>query len=648
MNSPNPSNERRLYLRLDSVFPVQFKIISPDGKIFYSEWIQGFTHNISKGGIRLDVNNLKPETISLLRNGQTAVFLQIQMPLTRPMVNAQAKIAWVRESEDGDSCSLGLDYEQINSVGEKRIMRYVWAKIMFLPAVITVILVLGLGFGINGYVNLKLFRGNRALVEQLIKILQDSNVAKQKIKEISRDKESLQLKIDALQLRIDAVETEKSGFAEKAKAEEAKSASSVKELNSVIEKLSLEKNSLQEQLIGLQHKESAVTDQLLDLNQKKGALEKANIDKMYQWLAVHQNRRTGLVMSFEGDSEVANWAFIYDQSLALQVYCNFSDFERAKAILEFFSRKAKKVDGFFVNAYYADDGSPAEYTVRSGPNIWLGIAACQYTQKTGDNKYIRLAEEIAQNIMNLQAQDKDGGLRGGLTVEWYSTEHNLDSYAFFNMLYRVTGKQLYQEARDKTLSWLVSHTYDKASIPVKRGKGDSTIATDTYAWSIAAIGPERLSELGMNPDKIMEFAGENCAVEAYFSRPDGQRVKVRGFDFAAKNHIARGGVVSAEWTAQMIMAYKIMGEYYHKKGMANKASSYEEKADEYMNELCNMIISSPSPSGQGAGCLPYASLDFVDTGHGWMTPKGKATGSVSATAYALFAYHNYNPLQLKE
>lgn len=48
-----------------------------------------------------------------------------------------------------------------------------------------------------------------------------------------------------------------------------------------------------------------------------------------------------------------------------------------------------------------------------------------------------------------------------------------------------------------------------------------------------------------------------------------------------------------------------------------------------------MVISSPSPSGQGQGCLPYASSDFVDTGHGWMTPKGKNTGSVSATIYTI-------------
>jgi hypothetical protein len=72
------------------------------------------------------------------------------------------------------------------------------------------------------------------------------------------------------------------------------------------------------------------------------------------------------------------------------------------------------------------------------------------------------------------------------------------------------------------------------------------------------------------------------------------------------------------------------------------------KADTYLAELSNMIISSPSPSGQGESCLPYATQDYVDTGHGWMTPKGSSTGSVAGTAYALFAYYNYNPLELKE
>jgi hypothetical protein len=107
-------------------------------------------------------------------------------------------------------------------------------------------------------------------------------------------------------------------------------------------------------------------------------------------------------------------------------------------------------------------------------------------------------------------------------------------------------------------------------------------------------------------------------------------------------------VVSTEWTAQMIIAFKIMADFYYQNGLKAKAHSYEVKADDYLSSLSNMMISSPSPSGQGEACLPYASQEAVDTGHGWFTPQGQATGSLASTAYMLFAYYKYNPLQLVE
>jgi len=84
-----------------------------------------------------------------------------------------------------------------------------------------------------------------------------------------------------------------------------------------------------------------------------------------------------------------------------------------------------------------------------------------------------------------------------------------------------------------------------------------------------------------------------------------------------------------------------------KKDMIAKARAYELKADEYLQGLGNMIISSLSSSGQGESCLPYATQDLVDTGHGWTTPKGNSTGSLVGTTYALFAYYNYNLLEIK-
>jgi len=632
-----PQQERRKYIRLNSVFPVQFRILSLDGKRFLSDWLQGFTNNIAKGGICLTVNNLNPELAQILKDQQGKMSLEIEMSMTRSPVAALAKVSWVEDVvSEANRYLIGLKYEEIDNSRNNRIVRYTWTRKLFVPFVLSVIMLLGLGFALNSFISVKLIQGNKTLVEQLVRILQESSIAKQKIKEIAKERQDLQLKIQALQSHIQTI---KEG---KVNGEQ------IKQLGSMIEKLTQEKASLQEQLIAIQHRENMVTEELLCLDKRKVTLEKANLDKMYRWLKVHQNQRTGLIMSFEGDSDIENWAFTYDQSLAMQAYITYSDFERARKILDFFQKKAKRIDGRLLNAYYVNDGSPAEYVVHSGPNIWLGIAILQYAKKSRDFSYLDLAEDIGRATMYLQNQDADGGIRGGPNIEWYATEHNLDAYAFFNMLYKITGKQEYAQARDKVLSWLVKHTYDRIDIPIKRGKGDSTIATDTYAWSIAAIGPEKLEELGMNPDRIIEFAEENCSVEVSFERPEGKAVKIKGFDFAAQRHIARGGVVSSEWTAQMVLSFKIMADFYYKKGMIAKARSYELKADTYLAELGNMLISSPSPSGQGESCLPYATQDYVDTGHGWMTPKGSRTGSVSGTAYAIFAYYKYNPLELKE
>ena len=644
-----PGGERREYIRLDSVFPVQFRLTSQEGKRFLSDWLQGFTNNVCKGGICLCVNNLNPEFARLLKEQQAKLSLSIEMPLAHNPVSATAWVVWIKEAPGSlNKYLIGLDYEKIDLFQNNRIIRYALTKKLFVPLALSVILALGLAITLNSLINAKLSRDNKALVDELVKTVQESSIAEEKIGELSKQRGGLGIKIQALQLSIKTAEQERRETEKNAKLEVDKQSSKIVELNKLIAQLTKEKTSLEVRLLAIQRKGNAVSEELLGLDKKRANLERANLDKMYQWLKVHQNPRTGLVMSFEGDSDISNWAFIYDLSLAAQAYANFSDFERARKIFDFFNRKATRQGRQFFNAYYVNDGSPAEYVVQSGPNIWLGIAIMQYTKKTKDTDFVNLAEEIASGIIDLQNQDRDGGIRGGPDIEWYSTEHNLDAYAFFKMLYKITGQLRYQEAANKVLNWLVLNTYDKFDLPIKRGKGDSTIATDTYAWSIASIGPQKLEELGMDPDRIIEFAEQNCSAEVSFIRPEGQSVKIKGFDFASQRHLARGQVVSSEWTAQMVMAYKIMADFYAKKGMTAKASAYSAKADEYLSALSNMIISSPSPSGQGESCLPYATSDFVDTGHGWLTPKGKSTGSVSGTAYTLFAYYNYNPLELKE
>ncbi|MFA5351189.1 MAG: hypothetical protein WC357_07675 [Candidatus Omnitrophota bacterium] len=638
----NLGAERRKYIRLDTVLPVQFRLESLDSKQSLSPWVQGFTNNIGHGGICLSVNDLSPELIKLIQEKKVKLAIEIDIPLSGKSVCASVSLAWTKEIGGlTKRYLLGLDYEKINPGQNYMLIRYAWAKKLFLPFVALSILILSLSLGFGAYLNIQLTHKNKMLVEELVGVLQESKIVKQQLEQIAQERAVLQVKIETLASQIKSVSEKKSESVSLAVVD------NTKELNGVILKLVQERDLLQAKLVALQLNEKAVQAESLRLETKKVVLEKANLDKMYQWFKVRQNPRTGLVMSFEGDKDIASWAFLYDQALLIQVYNKFSDFSRAKKILDFFANDAKREDGWFLNAYYVDDGAPAEFVLHCGPNIWLGLSIVQYTQATGDKKYLRIAEEIAQNIIKLQNSDSDNGIRGGPQMSWYSTEHHLDAYAFYKMLARVTNMDKYEQAAEKTLSWLVQHTYDRQDLPVKRGKGDSTIATDTYAWSIAAIGPAKLKSIGMDPDKIMEFVEENCSVEVNFSRPGGQVVKIQGFDFAPQRNVSRGGVVSSEWTAQMVVSFKIMADYYLKKGEADKAAVYQDKADNYLGQLGKMIISSPSPSGQGEGCLPYATQDYVDTGHGWMTPKGKHTGSVSGTAYTIFAYYGINPLELK-
>ncbi|MEI6831988.1 MAG: hypothetical protein WCK61_04725 [Candidatus Omnitrophota bacterium] len=640
-NKEPVSPEQRKYLRLNTIFPVQFRLESMDGEIFISDWRQGFTNNISREGICLCVNNLDISSLKLFEEKKVKLLLEINLSMSKKPISASAKIAWVKEMRpDMHQHLIGLNYECISAQQNNKLLLYARAKKLFAPLALSLIIILAIALGANSFLNIKLTRSNKLLVEELVSVIKDSNVANQKVKDAIIQRQDLQSKLKSLEGRIISAESKRN-------ASQTVSLGQARQFNELINKLTLEKTLMQEELIAMQKKEDVAAKESSILDQKKVVLEKANLDKMYRWLKIHQNPHTGLVMSFEGGKDIANWAFIYDQALLIQVYSQFADFQQAKKILDFFAKGAKRENGWFLNAYYADDGAPAEYVTHVGPNIWVGLAIMQYTQASQDKSYMGLAESIAQTIINLQNTDEDGGLRGGPSVSWYSTEHNLDAYAFFNMLFKVTGKQIYNLAREKTLNWLTLHIYGRQDLPVARGKGDSTIATDTYAWFIAAIGPQKLKDLGMDPDKIMEFVEENCAIEVNFTRPNGQSVLIKGFDFAPQRHVARGGVVSSEWTAQMVVSFKIMAEFY-KLSNPLKALEYKNKADMYLEQLGNMLISSSSPSGQGEGCLPYATLDFVDTGHGWMTPKGRSTGSVSGTAYTLFAYYGFNPLELKD
>jgi hypothetical protein len=355
---------------------------------------------------------------------------------------------------------------------------------------------------------------------------------------------------------------------------------------------------------------------------------------------------TGLVVSYEGDGFVKDWAFTYDQAVAAQCFLLFGDDEPARRILEFYATHAERVRGGFVNAYDVVSGRAREYAVHVGPNLWLGVAALQYTHKTNDQRFLPLARSIGEWVRQLQQEDPEGGIRGGPHETWFSTEHNLDAYAFFQMLAEVSGESSYHEDGARVLRWLQRYAHGRLPGQINRGRGDATIATDTFAWAIAAVGPEELLRAGFDPDRILTFAKDHCAVRTTVHRPGEEPFQVEGFDFSKPRHLARGGIVSTEWTGQMIVSLKLMALYHQGQGSEAQAERYLAEARHYQEELRKLAIQSPCPLGHPGVSFPYATHQNVDTGHGWRTPHGNSTGSISGTVYAIFAFLGYNPLRL--
>lgn len=661
--SKNPAEQRK-FIRLTSVFPVEY--LMPDSDDTEDFWQQGFTCNVSKGGLCLAVNHLDSRLIAAPSAGQVVLKVKISMPLFKPPVQAQAQVVWIEKIREGMPARyhIGLQFLDVAPKDLARLVHFArWDRFALKAARLAAILFF-LAFSLSALYNFQLHARNKRLVDRLVSTQREETQVEGTLQSIDQEKAALLRKIDfssremaelnrqmeAAQKEIDEQSEQEGIVKERAETYSQK----IEELNKQIANLKKEREPLENQYALLVSQEDAMNDRLALLEQEKTGLRESVVEQMIQWLRSHQSPTTGLVLSFEGNVGIINhWAFTYDQALAINTFLLSGDIDAARKIINFFSRTMPADFKGFHNGYYFDSGDIAEYTVHCGPNLWLGMAIMQYTAQTGDRQYLPMAENIAKWLTKIQDQDPAGGLRGGPDVTWFATEHNLDAYAFFTMLDQLTDKPEYDLSRKKVLSWLrtyamTPHGADYKSPPVNRGRGDATIATDTFAWSLAALGPHTLVEIGMDPEKIMDFAEEHCAVTVPFVRPSGISVEVSGFDFAKYTHMPRGGLISPEWTSQMIISYQMLSQYLDEKKETNRAKYYRQKARAYLNELNKLIISSPSPTGQGKGCLPYATLENADTGHGWRTPFGNQTGSVAGTAYMIMAVKEFNPLMLEK
>jgi hypothetical protein len=384
-------------------------------------------------------------------------------------------------------------------------------------------------------------------------------------------------------------------------------------------------------------------------------------------------------------------AFIYDNAIASLSYLLAGQNNKVVKILrvcqkEFYSKKDEGRFGLY-NAYKTDvprkrwgltpgiDGN----RVHLGPNIWIAVSAFQYTALTGKLNFLQFAIDTLKWASEINHYKFSNGELGAASMgygwtppDWskiYSTENVVDHYAALKMakdIYynsNVDVKSYFEKAHygiedinaeiENIERWLVKLIYDKNKRTLNMGYNergvDKTDALDTVSWAITALTPERLTELGIDPFHLMDFADEE-----YFVTDKIGDQEVSGYDFTnQKGRRKNYRMVWFEGTCFHITTIQVMADYAKKLGKKDMVEEYKKQAVSLLEEvekvssLINLIDNS----------LPYTSKKptekqiFTTFADYWEIPRGKDgswVASSSSTGWHLIASSAFNPLHFNK
>jgi hypothetical protein len=408
----------------------------------------------------------------------------------------------------------------------------------------------------------------------------------------------------------------------------------------------------------------------------------------------------GLIESFRGSSRYAYdlftkaftfgrggvldaQSFTYDGAIVALCYLISGQTKKVTDILDAYQADfyvAKNGEIGLYNSYATDREPNGGYPmgidgrIHLGPNMWVAIAALQYSAITGDLRYLGFVIDMMKWVYSLKHYRFTDGQRGGVSMgfgwgpDWsqvFSTENNIDYYAVLKMLEEIyysknaEAKSIFERKNfsskdiDKALNgltrWFKEVAYDpnkKYLIMGYNEKGPDKIpALDTVSWAIAGIGPENLLKMGINPLKLMEFAEMNFRVTDIING-----VRVEGYDFTSSK--VRRNDISMVWmegTGFHTVTFQIMSKYAEKIGMKNKAEEFRFRAVKYSEELERVSILVNFMDN----ALPYTSknpkekevlITFLDE---WEIPRGNDgqwVASASSTGWRYLALTGFNPM----
>ena len=130
MNPSHPSQnsqENRKYVRLESVFPVDFTIVRLQGDLPGIDWQRAQTNNVSEEGMCLETSQLTESTIKFLSQQNIMLELRMFIPPTQPAIKAVGEVVWYQK--ENDKFIIGLKFRSIIRSELDRILKHArWFK----------------------------------------------------------------------------------------------------------------------------------------------------------------------------------------------------------------------------------------------------------------------------------------------------------------------------------------------------------------------------------------------------------------------------------------------------------------------------------------------------------------------------------------
>lgn len=196
---PKADDYKREYMRLESAVPVGFqKIDDKAGREF--DMHQGFTKDISKGGICLETHTVHGKALEELVPDKTKLKLTIDLPSEEMPAEALVTVRWIHKAEDVavDKYLMGVSFDEIKETDLDKVIRYaLWFRRRPEVLAIAIIIILAVIAGFLGPIIM--FKNTSARIEKIARGAQrKGDEVSKRIEVIKREKEKAEGDLDAI------------------------------------------------------------------------------------------------------------------------------------------------------------------------------------------------------------------------------------------------------------------------------------------------------------------------------------------------------------------------------------------------------------------------------------------------------------------